>query len=399
MALEEHPMRTGIMLSVLFTATASAMAEPTFTALATNTQVTSISGDGTVVVGVVGGAVFRWTKASGVVVIGGISTGTPTVSSDGTTIVGTMTDSGSGQETAGIWQGGTTWSSLGGIPGGSPSGSSLSSGWGVSGDGSVVVGLGWIDAGTAHGFRWDQLSGVVDLGSSVSGQSCRANGVSGNGQRVVGWQSSSSGFWSGVYWEGGTQHSITTSTGGSVGDANAVNSDGSVIVGSFLGDQAWRWTESTGAVGIGVLSGFNFGGYAFDVDESGDIVVGACGFGWDRDAFIWMQSSGMVKLDTWLADQGVDVSGWDLGSATAISDNGKVIAGWGFGPDGMQGWVVELEGDSPADINNDGVVGVDDLLLVIGGWGPCGPFICPADINDDGMVGVDDLLAVIQDWG
>jgi len=24
---------------------------------------------------------------------------------------------------------------------------------------------------------------------------------------------------------------------------------------------------------------------------------------------------------------------------------------------------------------------------------------CPADTNDDGMVGVDDLLAVIQYWG
>ena len=105
----------------------------------------------------------------------------------------------------------------------------------------------------------------------------------------------------------------------------------------------------------------------------------------------------MVKLDTWLAGQGVDVSGWDLGSATAISDDGKVIAGWGFGPDGLQGWVVELESELPADVNNDGVVGVDDLLMVINDWGPCMIF-CPADINDDGAVDVDDLLAVIEGW-
>ena len=390
-------MKSNLCLSVLLVTTTSAIAAPTLTALATNTQVTSISGDGTVVVGVVEGTVFRWTKASGVVVIGGNSNGNPSVSSDGTTIVGTMSDPVSGQQTAAIWQSGTTWSSLGGIPGGSPSGSSLSSGWGVSGNGSVVVGLGWINAGTAHGFRWDQASGIIDLGSTVTGQSCRANAVSGNGQRVVGWQSSASGFWNGVYWEGGTQHPITTSSGGSVGDANAVNSDGSVIVGSFYGDQAWRWTESTGAVGIGVLPGFNFSGYAFDVNESGDTIVGTCGFGWDRDAFIWMQELGMVKLDTWLAGQGVDVSGWDLGSATAISDDGKVIAGWGSGPDGLQGWVVEFEIDLPADVNNDGVVGVDDLLMIINDWGPCMIF-CPADINDDGVVDVNDLLAVIEGW-
>ena len=38
-----------------------------------------------------------------------------------------------------------------------------------------------------------------------------------------------------------------------------------------------------------------------------------------------------------------------------------------------------------ADLSGDGVVGVDDLLLVIAGWGN------PYD--------VDDLLDVIQAWG
>jgi len=386
------------MLPFLLITSATALAEPTLTSLGSSTQVTSISGDGSVVVGIAGGSVFRWTESTGTVSIGGSSNGNPSVSLDGLTIVGTSVDSLSGLETAAIWQSGTNWLNIGGIPGGSPSGSSLSSGWGVSGDGSVVVGLGWIDAGTAHGFRWDWATGVVDLGSTVAGQSCRANEVSGDGQRVVGWQESSSGSWNGVYWEGGIQVPITTSGGGSVGDANALNSDGSVIVGAFLGSQAWRWTESTGAVPIGVLPGWNFKGYAFDVTEGGDIVVGACGFGWDRDAFIWTQDTGMLKLDTWLSDQGLDLSGWDLGSATGISDDGSVITGWGFGPGGIEGWIVTLEEDSPADINGDGAVDVNDLLMVISGWGPCG-FFCPADINDDDVVNVLDLLMVIQDWG
>ena len=183
-----------------------------------------------------------------------------------------------------------------------------------------------------------------------------------------------------------------------MGDANATNSDGSVIVGSSMGSQAWRWTQTTGAQGIGVLPGFNFRGYAFDLTEDGGTIVGTCGFGWDRDAFIWTAETGMLKLDTWLSDQGLDLAGWDLHTATGISEDASVIAGWGFGPGGIQGWLVELDVDRPADIDGDGVVGITDLLIVIAGWGPCN-ILCPADINDDGLVNVLDLLMVIEDWG
>ena len=54
---------------------------------------------------------------------------------------------------------------------------------------------------------------------------------------------------------------------------------------------------------------------------------------------------------------------------------------------------------SPGDINGDGWVGVDDLLIVIAKWGQCNPAECPADLNGDGWVGVDDLLIVIANWG
>jgi hypothetical protein len=63
----------------------------------------------------------------------------------------------------------------------------------------------------------------------------------------------------------------------------------------------------------------------------------------------------------------------------------------------------------PADIspqpNGDGVVNVNDLLMVINSWGQCppAPASCPADIspqpNGDGVVNVNDLLMVINSWG
>jgi PKD repeat protein len=56
------------------------------------------------------------------------------------------------------------------------------------------------------------------------------------------------------------------------------------------------------------------------------------------------------------------------------------------------------------DINGDGDVDVDDLLMVINAWGPCfaPPATCPADIapsGGDGIVDVDDLLMVVNHWG
>ena len=48
----------------------------------------------------------------------------------------------------------------------------------------------------------------------------------------------------------------------------------------------------------------------------------------------------------------------------------------------------------PGDLNDDGIVGVDDLLILLGDWGPCSG--CPADINGDAVVGVDDLLIMLS---
>ncbi len=58
-------------------------------------------------------------------------------------------------------------------------------------------------------------------------------------------------------------------------------------------------------------------------------------------------------------------------------------------------------------LDRDGVVNVEDLLLVIAAWGPCATLAalggCAADIapppGGNGVVDVVDLLAVIGDWG
>ncbi len=56
------------------------------------------------------------------------------------------------------------------------------------------------------------------------------------------------------------------------------------------------------------------------------------------------------------------------------------------------------------DLNGDGLVGVTDLLLLLGAWGNCAnDGACPADIapapGGDGKVNVSDLLLLLANWG
>ena len=48
-----------------------------------------------------------------------------------------------------------------------------------------------------------------------------------------------------------------------------------------------------------------------------------------------------------------------------------------------------------ADLNEDGIVTVNDLLIVIAQWNTEGPL---GDVDGDGVVNVQDLLLVIQAW-
>lgn len=56
-----------------------------------------------------------------------------------------------------------------------------------------------------------------------------------------------------------------------------------------------------------------------------------------------------------------------------------------------------LPSDCDADLDDDGVIGAADLLILLPSWGPCEE--CPADINHDGMVGASDLLIILSLWG
>ena len=69
------------------------------------------------------------------------------------------------------------------------------------------------------------------------------------------------------------------------------------------------------------------------------------------------------------------------GVACDCNDNGV--------PDECEGCIGDLDGD--------GTVGVKDLLILLGSWGPCD--CCPADLNCDGVVDGADQAILEANWG
>ena len=65
---------------------------------------------------------------------------------------------------------------------------------------------------------------------------------------------------------------------------------------------------------------------------------------------------------------------------------------------GLSGTIVaDAEPETPpCDVTGDGIIDTNDVLAVLGDWGPCSG--CDADTNDDDIVDVNDVLAVLGCW-
>jgi probable HAF family extracellular repeat protein len=152
--------------------------------------------------------------------------------------------------------------------------------YGVSADGSAVVGVARNAAGNQHAFRWTAAGGMQDLGE---------------------------------------------------GEAYGVSADGSVVVGvarNAAGDRrAFRWTAAGEMQDLGTLGGSSSGAYGVSTD--GSVVVGGALNAAVRDrAFRWTASGGMEDLNTTYAS--LLTNGSRLWVARAISSNGRYIVGTGY---------------------------------------------------------------------
>jgi probable HAF family extracellular repeat protein len=297
------------------------------------------------------GGAFHWMPSSGVTEIGG--TQGVAVSRDGKTIVGNALDPG-GFEEAAIWAGGRMWRLLGSVtPAARPCDRLLSAAYGASADGHVIVGLAWDGCSYARAFRWQESTGMVDLGS-LSGASTRANAVSGDGRVVVGWEQPT-GIRQGAKWVDGKEELIQ-GPNGMVGEAHGTNRDGSIVVGAGcdfgarLGPPtAWTWTASAGVTCSPVSPPSwaprrDYQAIIFATSDDGRVMGGALSFGLDAESVAWFDGVAVLLRD-YLRSNGIPdaFEGWvNTGFVTDVSADGRTLVGYGAGPTAFQGWMVIL---------------------------------------------------------
>lgn len=116
---------------------------------------------------------------------------------------------------------------------------------------------------------------------------------------------------------------------------SAMTPDGGVIVGTagigFFGSEPYRWKDGQ-MVGLGTPAGATAFIGATGVSADGNVVVGGAVYHYnvytpEEDAFIWDPTNGMRRLSDALTAQGVDLTGWTLESANAVSALGDKILG------------------------------------------------------------------------
>ena len=239
---------------------------------------------------------------------------------------------------------------------------------GVSADGSVVVGHS--ESGTRWGFRWSAPSGMIAV--QEWGLQGYISDVSGDGRTIIGGIGTQPGRWTA---ETGF---VPIGLGAWIGGGfSAASQDGTVLAGSaWRGEptEAVRWNAGDGIVNLSGLPEYAIGNIysaATDVSADGSVIVGwsdvqsdygvpprplafrftadtgmivldsssdswASGVAGDGSvvvgsrygsAFIWDPTNGMRSLHDVLTDLGVDVTGWQLERALAISADGSTIIG------------------------------------------------------------------------
>ena len=400
------------LVSIAMLASAPALAGgtvPDVLFLPTSARALDVSADGSLVVGVQGSGAFQWTQANGIVPFTGASFSSGTnvrVAGDGSAFGLDVNDADQKMHAARSTDG-TSWDELPVI--GPSCDAFLLNFYDINADGSVIVGLGWVEACRAHAFRWDPVNGTVDLGSTVPGRSSRANGVNGAGDVVVGWQDLANGTRQGARWNDGVQSLFTyMAPGGQTylcGEAQCANTAGSVVAGITLfglsGGDAWRWDEATDATTLlPQLPGFT-GNNAIPLGMTpdGSTIVGTTGgFFIGRSAIIWIDGVAQ-DLKTYIESLGGSIAPYStLGTAMAISDDGRTIVGWGAGGFGEPGgWIMTLPAATcAADLNGDGIVNGADLGDLLAQWGNRGG---AADLNGDGIVDGADLGLLHAAWG
>ena len=162
--------------------------------------------------------------------------------------------------------------------------------------------------------------------------------------------------------------------------------------GGFL-TRAVLWTNGT-AMDLGTPPGVDSCA-ASDINDYG-AVIGNCAqsSGPSNDvAFLWQNGSMWSLID--LVHSDIVASVQRVG---AINNQGQ-ITGWGLVSPAIVALLLTPIDPPPGDLDIDCRVGIVDLLMLLGNWGPCPSEDCRADLNGDDQVDVLDFWMLILNWG
>ena len=229
-------------------------------------------------------------------------------------------------------------------------GLSLTYGHDISHDGEVVVGYGNFN-GKVQAMRWED--GKITLADTrpAGGGRSEALGISGDSSVVVGGDWKNGAFLS----DNGAiidldhpsrsvnpQYALSVSDNGrfAVGRATVLNGNGY---------EGFIWENGQMTL-LGDLPGGRHFSVATDVSNDG-IVVGTSFRRQFNEAFYWTKDDGMRLLEDVLAnDWGLsnELDGWRLDVVSKITGDGNVIIGWGTNPNGqIQAFRAALDTQNP----------------------------------------------------
>lgn len=355
----------------------------------------AVSGDGQVVVGDSDSALrqeaFRWTAAGGLVPLGAppgemaYAMAAWEVNQDGSVIAGFLnTDAGQHWTADRLLR----WTSTGGSQNlGYPPEATLPRSFAmwISADGSLIGAHGnYGPVGGYWAFSWNEAAGYARIDADLPGglASCPAFTLSRDGQILAGGSHSDAGYETYRYHRGtGTLTGVGDLPGGLFESAAyGLSADGSVMVGfghTDAGREAYRWTPATGMQGLGDLPGGAWDSWAEGVSADGEIVVGWGTSDAGSEAFIWDRIHGMRRLaDVLSSVYGLNLEGWVLSRANAVSDDGRTIVGAGRNPAGAEeGWIAVI----------------DSLPLGVGAANGCPGTTVSVPITARGFVGIGSL--------
>jgi uncharacterized membrane protein len=150
--------------------------------------------------------------------------------------------------------------------------------------------------------------------------------------------------------QGGAMTPLDVAVASTTDAIAAANFDGTVVVGRLAG-HGFVWT---GEVSLLEALGDNWTAGALAVSDNGSVVVGSAQtLTFDESAAVVWDVDGRVRrLDDMLTtDWHIDLTGWQLTSATGVSGDGQTIAGYGINPAGQQqGFVVTIPAPSVATV-------------------------------------------------